>query len=1102
MSNSTQALGLIGAIVGAYFTAGTSLAAYGGMIGAAVGSAIGASMEPDTYAHGPRMDDRRVQVSTYGAAIPYLFGTTRVAGNVIWAADLEEVATENEQGGKGGGPSFTSTTYTYFGTFAVLLGYGPQRGVRRVWADSKLIFDGTATAAPPPDFGMRFYQGTEDQLPDPTMEAVLGVGNVPAYRGFGYIVFSRVPLEKFGNRLPSITVELTAEGEWESTKNDIGTASPLSFAAAVQRLDGYLVGVSEPAAGTTRLSIIDPATGLVTTTADHAIDLNWSQVFLYTGSMFYVPPINEVWLAQGTGSFERYSAETLANLGTVTLNLPWNEAVGAYEPSQRRVVAHRASSQVGSTTISLIKLDGNEESTISYPYGGEEVINFGSEGIFYGGHVVTGGSAVFLVCAGHFEFGVFSVGAGKGYTPLLGAHPTPGSSNAGAWDALHQRYVVAGKSGTNGAIWTVTDSNPPVITQYMPEGMPSYGARQVQYLAGLDVVVTWDSIVGIVIMTVLDASTFEVLLVDESLGTSGITQAFPSTDDPGRVFVQGNYQPYDVQIFSTTVGAAVRRLALESRLDSADIDVTELSMRLRGLIVSQAGPAVGAIEQLARVFQFEGVEEDDQLYFRRRGGATVATIASDECAAGIDKATDNAIVVTRMQEIELPRRLSVSAPDPVTDHQPGTQYAERRAIQSGQEEALSTAVVLTATESKRLADALIFDRWAGRERLTWATHCRYIALSPSDPIVLDGQRVRILNRTHDGGMIKWEGVSDDADVVVQVSSGVQGSFPGQLPSVQVPTLMSILDMALLADAQDDAGAYVAAWGVAPYWRGAVIYSSADGGVGWTRVTTMPRPGSAVGTTTTALGDWTGGNVFDETNSVNVSLSNGEMSSDTRAGVLAGNNSIAIDGSEGWEVLQYREAVLEANGSYTLRGLLRGRRGTGFATGGHAAGNRAVLLSTTKLRDLPITNSQIGMSLLYKAVSIGDTLSSTASTSATINAERLKPWSPVDFRAMRDVATGDITMTWKRRTRLACRFVGTGGINVPLGEASEAYVVRILDPGSPSTIVRTINVTGPATAAYSAAEQVTDFGSLQSTVHVRITQTSAIVGAGHELEAEA
>ena len=79
--------------------------------------------------------------------------------------------------------------------------------------------------------------------------------------------------------------------------------------------------------------------------------------------------------------------------------------------------------------------------------------------------------------------------------------------------------------------------------------------------------------------------------------------------------------------------------------------------------------------------------------------------------------------------------------------------------------------------------------------------------------------------------------------------------------------------------------------------------------------------------------------------------------------------------------------------------------------------------------------------------------------------------------------------------------------MPVGEADEDFEIDILDaPGSPETdVVRTITSTISAggsgidianvQATYSDAEQITDFGSIQSSVSINIYQLSAVVGRG-------
>ena len=58
------------------------------------------------------------------------------------------------------------------------------------------------------DITIRFRDGRNNQLPDSLIEAKQGSGNAPAYRGLAYVVFERLPLEPYGNRIPQISVEI------------------------------------------------------------------------------------------------------------------------------------------------------------------------------------------------------------------------------------------------------------------------------------------------------------------------------------------------------------------------------------------------------------------------------------------------------------------------------------------------------------------------------------------------------------------------------------------------------------------------------------------------------------------------------------------------------------------------------------------------------------------------------------------------------------------------------------------------------------------------------------------------------------------------------
>lgn len=205
-----QAIG--GAIGGSIL--GVSASAIGGFVGSSLGGLLDNMLFP-VKQEGPRLEDLSVTASTYGNPIPLLYGPeNRMAGNLIWSTGLIETSKKTKQGGKGG-PSVTTTEYSYRASFAVALCQGaraPGDGagietIRKVWANNKLIYDIDAAEPiiPVALYGaMRVYPGDFTQAPDPTIEAYVGVGETPAYRGTAYVVFEDMQLADFGNRLPNL----------------------------------------------------------------------------------------------------------------------------------------------------------------------------------------------------------------------------------------------------------------------------------------------------------------------------------------------------------------------------------------------------------------------------------------------------------------------------------------------------------------------------------------------------------------------------------------------------------------------------------------------------------------------------------------------------------------------------------------------------------------------------------------------------------------------------------------------------------------------------------------------------------------------------------
>jgi hypothetical protein len=307
----------------------------------------------------------------------------------------------------------------------------------------------------------------------------------------------------------------------------------------------------------------------------------------------------------------------------------------------------------------------------------------------------------------------------------------------------------------------------------------------------------------------------------------------------------------------------------------------------------------------------------------------------------------------------------------------------------------------------------------------------------------------------------------------------------------VNTVLELLDIPILQDADDYAGIYVATKGDDTPWPGANVHSSTDN-VEYTLRTTVAES-AVIGTCTTTLGNWHGPRIFDEANSVTVDVGEATLSSSTRDAVLSSQatNAILI----GSELIQFITATLVSTGIYTLTRLLRGGRGTEWAMVGHSAFERCVLLRPAGLRRVALQNAELGVQQYWKGATFGRALTSASPEVFTAEAIGLKPFSPFDLRASRD-GSNNITFTWQRRSRLFVRTVGAAGINIPLGEESEAYEVDIYSVGSPQTVLRTISTT-TASASYSAAEQTADGLTPGNQVEAGVYQISATVGRGYE-----
>jgi hypothetical protein len=200
-----------------------------------------------------------------------------------------------------------------------------------------------------------------------------------------------------------------------------------------------------------------------------------------------------------------------------------------------------------------------------------------------------------------------------------------------------------------------------------------------------------------------------------------------------------------------------------------------------------------------------------------------------------------------------------------------------------------------------------------------------------------------------------------------------------------------------------------------------------------------------------------------------------------------------------------EVIATLNQNASIMGLVTvsnttGSDGSGLiitlaetALSGGVAGSQFGVITGGELQRFARASDEIGKERFLKAVTVGQTPAQVISKSITTTAKSLFPYSPSQVTGSRD-GSENITIGWVRRTRF------DGGmrdlVEVPLNETSEEYEVDIMNGAA---VVRSITGLSSPTTIYTSAQQVTDFGSNQNPVTVRIYQISSVVGRGFKRE---
>ena len=364
--------------------------------------------------------------------------------------------------------------------------------------------------------------------------------------------------------------------------------------------------------------------------------------------------------------------------------------------------------------------------------------------------------------------------------------------------------------------------------------------------------------------------------------------------------------------------------------------------------------------------------------------------------------------------------------DPAREYQPGLQHAENS---EGSTTTFQFPGVLSASDALRLAREANGRAAINRDRLLW--RCAEL-----DPQIQPGSLVIAPGKPGLWQVAGWEwrerGV--ELDLIRHRSAFGQGgeadAGSGWAPPDRAASTSELRVFEIPWDGSGNTTQrqiFAAVSAATGRWSGAALYADRDGGLIALGQSAIQR--AVTGSLVQELGP-SSAIRFESASSLRVQLldHDAELVPTTLAGLAQGDNRLLV----GMEVIQFLSAEPLGDGSWELRGLLRGRGGTEFeAAQGHGSGTAITLLddSLVPLGDIPLALNETR----FAALGLWDR--EAASALLENPHASLRPPAPVHCR-MTLGSDGSGNFSWKRRAR--GQWLWLDEVAQPLVEESENY----------------------------------------------------------------
>lgn len=1055
------------------------------------------ALQASKKTYGPRLSETQVTTADYGTPLPRFLGARLLTGQIVWSKDLEIV--DHTTKIKGGGKQETQSALWTAGVALADCrgGIGPIDKVLKIWLDETLAYD--ATGKGPISYSsslgfdladvMRIATGGEDQMPDPAYvdycEEKYGPDSAPAFRGTALLTFEKMPVDNFGNRPPQIKVLAVSNSSailpFEQVDENVGIGTSGRYAAGGTWI-AHAGANSDPIAwwdaptrtllGQSSGSDVFPGTvsNLDLANDGTAYFVGQYQVGLSVFTALYTcPPLGIFtredipggnWFAGPTRVFDLDDGTraVLSGLPSGATGYIDQTAVVADSLTGCDFALHGDGSVWGmfepdssSNSITLKPITGSAAPPITF---------LGSVGRSH-----RASDATFCHVAGSAHF--FVVSDGKWYIIADDTAATPGA------------IIASGSSAP--------------ITINLPRNAPN--------------------------RTSFWSSYSEISLADGSTIRSVNPSDWVAEDTDGEdfydrinnaIWVNAQFATHQTIRYldrlgnaGVTLGAIVSKMCDAAGLESRDTSL--LTQAVAGYSWTR-GDVKSQMEPILDIHDVDARPHDWLIEFKPRGSAPSGTILTADFARNGDKPRST---VTEAEDTDLPRTLRVNFADTGHDQDSNNVIVPLPIATVDSQRDVTLALdnyADTPDGAQQKGDRYMRRTWNGKSTIDTSLTAQSRALEPGDVTTLDldgtAWSVKLEKQTFVGGRMDCTFRRDEATLALLNGSTTGPGMGARTPGVvRIPSPVRgfIVDAPYRSD--DDADVrpllYAGAGAYAELdYPGAAIFEASGAGASraYDTLFDTPSAGATWGLCESTLGSVPSSWLWDRGNTLTVLLQNGTLSGASEDDIDADPslNLLLVGRPGAWEYVNFTTAALQGDGTYKLSGFKRGRRGTEWACGGHAARELFVLASALDAEEMG--SDDVGGSLSFKAQAIGRSLADAPAIDiAPYQGQTQKPYAPANVKWTFDGT--DLTGTITRRTRIGGAWVG--GAAIPLSESSEAYEVDVYNG---AILKRTITVSGTNVFTYTAAMAVADGIALPTPPGTQTYQMSDAVGRGFALAA--